>query len=275
MRPPFLAISAAMPGDLVHVFDAHKLTLSVGLLYSFLLVLARIAGAMIFVPLPGLRSAPEQVRVVLILAITIALYPVWPLVPGNPMIADFAAWLAVESAFGLAIGLLVGFLSEAGLIFGQLCGLQAGFSMASTIDPESQADAPVLSAIAQSVSGLLFVTLGLHGYIIRLFAESLQTQPPTKLVLNPRWGEMVVHAAGSIFSVGLRLALPIVGLMLMVDLTLALLGRINSQLQLIHLAMPLKIMAALATISILLMLFPSVYSDYANRMFRVAVAMAR
>src|ERR1035438_8475631 len=32
MRPPFLAISAAMPGDLVHVFDAHKLTLSVGLL---------------------------------------------------------------------------------------------------------------------------------------------------------------------------------------------------------------------------------------------------
>ena len=84
-----------------------------------------------------------------------------------------------------------------------------------------------------------------------------------------------MHAAGSIFSVGLRLALPIVGLMLMVDLTLALLGRINSQLQLLHLAMPLKILAALATISILLVLFPSVYSEYANRMLHVAVAIAR
>ncbi len=85
----------------------------------------------------------------------------------------------------------------------------------------------------------------------------------------------MIHAAGTLFSTGLRLALPIVGLMLMVDLTLALLGRINSQLQLIHLAMPLKILAALATISTLLMLFPSVYSEYANRLFRVAFAIAR
>ena len=148
-----------MPVDLAHVFAPRTLTLSVGLLYSFLLALARIAGAMIFVPLPGIRNAPEQVRVVLILAITMALYSVWPAIPGNPSIADFTAWISVEAVFGLCIGLLVGFLSEAALIFGQVCGLQAGFSMASTIDPESQADAPVLSAIAQTMSSLLFVTL--------------------------------------------------------------------------------------------------------------------
>jgi len=265
-----------MPGDLApHFSGAHTLTVPVGLIYSFLLVLARVAGAMIFVPLPGVRSAPEQVRIVLILAITVALYAVWPVIPNTSSIVELAGWLTVEAAFGLCIGLLVGFLSETALLFGQICGLQAGFSLASTIDPDSQADAPVLSAIAQCVAGLLFVTLGLHRYIIRVFAESLEAQPPAKLILSPRWAEVVIHAAGTLFSVGLRLALPIVGLMLMVDLTLALLGRINSQLQLIHLAMPLKILAALATISTLLMLFPSVYSEYASRLFRAAFAIAR
>ena len=247
----------------------------VALLYSFLLVLARISGAMIFVPLPNLRSAPEPVRIVLILAVTIVLSPVWPTVPNDPSFMEYAGWIIVEAAFGLCIGLLVGFLSDAMLLFGQMVGLQAGYSFASTIDPNTQADSPILSAIAQAVAGLLFVTLGLHRYVIRIFAESLQTQPPAKLALNPRWGDAIIHAAGTLFSTGLRLALPVMALMIMVDITLALLGRINAHLQLLHLAMPLKMLAAIATISILLMLFPSVYSDYAGSMFRTAVAIAR
>jgi flagellar biosynthetic protein FliR len=246
-----------------------------GLIYSFLLVLARVAGPMVFVPLPGVNSMPQPVRIVLILAITISLYPVWPAVPAEPSLIEYAGWIAVEAAFGLCIGLLVGFLSDAMLLFGQICGLQAGFSFASTVDPNTQADSPVLSALAQSVAALLFVTLGLHRYIIRIFAESLQSHPPAQITLNARWSEIIIHAAGSVFVIGLRLALPIVALMAIVDITLALLGRINPHLQLLHLSMPLKILAALATISALLMLFPVIYSEYADRMFRIAYALAR
>ncbi|MBV9267731.1 MAG: flagellar biosynthetic protein FliR [Acidobacteriaceae bacterium] len=252
-----------------------EISFSIGLIYSFLLVLARIGGAVVFVPLPGIRSAPEPIRVVLILGLTFTLFPVWPTVPATITAMEYAGWVAIEATFGLCIGLLVGFLADAALIFGQICGLQAGFSFASTVDPESQADAPVLSAIAQTVSALLFVTLGFHRYIIRLFAESLEKQPPGQLLLDPRWGAVITHAAGSLFAVGLRLALPVVGLMLMVDLTLALLGRFNAQLHLLHLTMPLKILAGLAAISALLMLFPSVYEEFAGQMFRVAVSIAR
>ena len=247
----------------------------VALIYSFLLVLARISGSIIFVPLPGVRDAAEPVRVILILAMTITLYPVWPTVSPDCSILEFMGWIVVEAAFGLCIGLLVGFLADVMLLFGQMCGFQAGFSFASTIDPNTQADSPVLSVIAQSVASLLFVTLGLHRYIIQVFAQSLVSQPPGRLVLNPRWGDLLIHAAGTVFSTGLRLVLPIVGLMAMVDITLALMGRINSHLQLLHLTMPLKILAALATISILLMLFPSFYSDYAKSMFRTAIAIAK
>ena len=47
------------------------------------------------------------------------------------------------------------------------------------------------------------------------------------------------------FSVGLRLALPVVALLVMVDVALALLGRLNPQLQLLSLAFPVKMLTAL------------------------------
>jgi flagellar biosynthesis protein FliR len=61
----------------------------------------------------------------------------------------------------------------------------------------------------------------------------------------------------------------------MVDVTLSLLNRINSSLQIMHFAMPLKMLAALATVSILLSLFPSIYSGYANRLLHMAASLAR
>ena len=36
-----------------------NLTLSLGTLYGFLLVLARVGGRTVFVPLPGMKGAPE------------------------------------------------------------------------------------------------------------------------------------------------------------------------------------------------------------------------
>ena len=247
----------------------------VGLLYSFLLVLARIGGTFIFVPLPGIRNVPDPARIVLILSVTLALYPVWPHLPQDPSTLEYAGLLGTEVLFGLSIGLLAGFLSDAALLFGQICGLHAGYSFASVVDPDSQADSPVISSIAQALSGLLFVTLGLHLYVIRLFARSLETQPPGKLVLDAHWSQAIISAAGSLFSVGLRLALPVLALLLMVDITLSLLGRIHAGLQIMQFSMPLKMLAALALIGILLRMFLSVYSGYADHLFGIASGLVR
>ena len=50
-----------------------ELTLSAGTLYSFMLVMARVGGALVFVPLPGVKSAPAAVRTALALGFTLAL----------------------------------------------------------------------------------------------------------------------------------------------------------------------------------------------------------
>jgi flagellar biosynthetic protein FliR len=252
-----------------------EVSIPVALVHSFLLVLARVGSVMIYVPLPGATSAVTPVRAILVLAATMALYPMWPVITVEPSLAQYTAWLATEAGFGLCIGLLVGFNSDAFLFFGQLAGFQAGYSFASTIDPSTEADSPVLSVIAQLLAGLLFVTFGLHRIVIRIFATSLTTHPLGVLTLDRNWTNVLIHAASTIFSTGLRLALPVIALLIMVDLTLALLSRINSQLQLLSLAFPIKMLLALVTVSTILVLFPSVYSSLAERMLSTASRLVR
>ena len=58
---------------------------------------------------------------------------------------------------------------------------------------------------------------------------------------------MVTRLLTSSLEIGVRLALPVAGFLLLVDLTLAVVGRLNAQFPLLNIAFPLKTgLAALA-----------------------------
>jgi len=245
-----------------------SLTLPLAAIYAFLLVLSRISGAVVFVPIPGSSSSPIAARAALSLALTVALFPVWPAVTVLPKPGLLAGWMISEAAFGIAVGLLAGFLSESFVIFGQMIGLQAGYSFASVVDPNTQADSSVFIVLAQTISGLLFFAFGLHRQVLRILAASLQTHPPGSL-LTAKTVETIIRLGSTIFTTGLKLAFPVIALLIMVDIALALLGRINSQLQLLTVAFPAKMLVALGMISAMAVLIPRVYQQYADRLFGV------
>ena len=118
-----------------------ELTFSAGTLYAFLLVLARVAGALGFVPIPGFRSAVEPARVALALAITMALASRWPVVDARGVTPGaLVAWVAAEAALGIAVGISIAIAVECFSLAAQVLGTQAGYAYASTIDPNSEAD---------------------------------------------------------------------------------------------------------------------------------------
>jgi flagellar biosynthetic protein FliR len=233
-----------------------NVTLSLGALYGFLLVLARISGALVFVPMPGMKSVADPARAAFAIGFTVALMPLWPVV-GPPFGAGrLAGWALAEAAVGMSIGVAVAIAMEAFTMAAQVLGLQAGYSFASTIDPNTEGDSGVLLVFAQLVSGMLFFAMGLDREVLRLFAESLVKAPPGVYRFGPAAGMAMIRLGSAMFSLGVRLALPVVALLVMVDLALALLGRINSQLQLLSLAFPAKMLTGLMVLSWLAVLFP-------------------
>ena len=239
-----------------------NLTLTAATLYSFMLVLARVSGALVFVPIPGMSAAPEAARAAFSLAETLPLYSRWPpIAPGQISAATLAGWAFSEAAVGLAIGISVAIVLETFALAAQVLGLQAGYGYASTIDPNTQADSGILLVFSQLVSGLLFFAMGMDRDVIRLFALSLEKVPTGVYLLGRASADPLIHLGAILFSVGVRLALPVVALLVMVDVALALLGRINSQLQLISLAFPAKMLTTLILLSWLATLYPRILRE--------------
>lgn len=233
---------------------------------AFFLVLARVAGVLAFVPLPGVRNSPEPVRVVLALLLAAALFP---LSKPRALPADMfqaSGWLLAEGGLGVLLGLTVHVLTEGIVLAAQVFGLQAGYSYASTIDPNSQADASVLQVVAQLAGSLLFLSLGLDREIVGALARSFDVMPPGSVLMRRDMADTVIRLGSTMWKTGLRLALPIVSLLLLVDIALALLGRLQAQLQLLTLAFPVKMLAALAVLALVVPGWPLVFGKTAAEM---------
>jgi flagellar biosynthetic protein FliR len=72
------------------------------------------------------------------------------------------------------------------------------------------------------------------------------------------------------FSTGLRLALPVVAVLVMADISLALLGRVNSQLQLLTIAFPVKMAVGLCILGWLAVLMPALLRGGSSLAFAAA-----
>ncbi|GIU74409.1 MAG: flagellar biosynthetic protein FliR [Bryobacteraceae bacterium] len=217
-------------------------------LWGFVLSLARVAGLFVAIPIPGAKSLADPARVLFTLALTVGLAPAWPrLAPADA--GQIAFWLVAELSFGLGAGMVIGIAAEALVMSAQALALQAGFSYASMIDPSSHADSSVLQVLSQIAANLLFFSLGMDHMAVRAVARSLETFPPGMAAAPSEWTEAVAGAGSAMLEMGLRLALPVVGLLLLTDLCLALSSRLQAQLQLLSLAFPLKMLIALAVLA--------------------------
>ena len=246
----------------------NSIAIPESVLLSFLLVLARVSGAVVFVPLPGFSQSPQVARVALALSCTLALFPQWPAVNAIGVTpVRLAGWVALESSLGIAIGLAVAVVMEAFGFAAQVLGVQAGFGFVSTIDPTTESDSGVLLVLSQLIASLLFFALGFDRRILQTFAQSLERIPPGGFSLPAAALPQLLQVVSLLFSTGVRIALPVTALLLMIDFALALLGRLNAQLQLIFLAFPIKIAAGLAVLAWIAPLFPRVMRQVGDHTF--------
>ncbi len=244
------------------------LGLPVATIIAFLLVLSRTAGVFAFFPLPAFRAAPAQVRAALAVTLTFTLFPVWPDLPNAvPSVAQLTVWIFSEAGLGLAIGLAISFLMEGFQLAMQIVGLQAGYGYAQTIDPTNQSDSGVLQIVFMLTTGWLFFILGFDRQLIRVLAASFTRFPAGSWAPAAASLDGILRLGGATFVTGIRLAFPITALLMLIDISLALLGRMQQQLQLLSVAFPAKMLAALVLFAALAPMIPRLFSTAAERTF--------
>jgi len=226
------------------------------------LILLRITGLLLFAPFVSSQSIPVGVKAGFALALAGLLYPScaaahWPTAGLN-----WTGVVAGEVAVGLVLGLSLQLTVEAAQLAGNLLGVQAGFSLITLLDPQTEADTPVLATLNGLLTVLIFLQLEVHHWLLRGLAASFAYLPPGTIVARAQAARQLLRAAGGIWLVGLQIAFPVVAATLLVDVTLGFLAKASPQMPVLLLGLPLKTSLGLTVLAGSLMLWPGIFARH-------------
>jgi len=235
----------------------------------FVLIATRLSAMMAVAPVFSSRSIPVRVKAGLVILISWISLPLVAEQGGT--VPDGLVALGVlimkEAIIGVAFGLVAQFLFAAVQTAGAFIDVTAGFAISQTLDPTSNANISILGRWYNLIAISSFLALGGHQLLIAGVVRSFTLAPPLS---DPDLGAVVagvLERADDIMLVVVQIGAPIIGALLVTDVTLGVISRSVPQMNIFIVGLPLKIIVALAGSAILLPAFITLTNSLAGQMF--------
>jgi len=209
---------------------------------GFLLAFFRVGAMLAWAPVLGHRSIPVPHRAGLAALLALILAPTLRGSAGA-VARDALGWLlavAGEVFVGLAIGFVAYLVLAAVEVAGEMIGFEMGFSIAAVFDPAMGEQGTVVARLLHTLALLLFLTMNGHHLLIRAVAASFQRIAPGG-VLEPAVAGGIASLGGKLLQSGFALAGPVVAILLVLNVALALVGRVAPQTNVFMVGLPLSI----------------------------------
>jgi flagellar biosynthesis protein FliR len=252
-------------------------TFSTAQILSFVVVLFRVAGIMVFAPFFSSSAFPPQIKVIIPLVVAVALAPVVPQaqLPTNLGYGQIVALVVGDAIFGLILGLVASFVFGGLQLAGQLIGFQLGFSIVNVIDPQTAVETSVISILNNFIGLLLFLVINGHHWFFQAVSESLQYLPPGGIQFKGPVAEEVLRLSAQVFVSGLRIAGPVIAVTLITDVVFGMLSRAAPTINLLVVGMPAKTLIGLATLSIAFYFLPTLLGESFLQLSHDLLSLAR
>ncbi len=209
---------------------------------SFMWPLTRILGLIAIAPPFGNNSVPVQVKLMLGVMLALIVAPtIPPLSSVDPLSLTGIMILMQQLVIGLAMGFMVRVVFAGIEMAGEVIGLTMGLGFATFFDPQTQGRSSAISQVLVLLATLIFLTLNVHLSLFTTLIESFKTIPiSTSLTMGFSFQKLAIWGE-QIFSIGLRLSLPVVAALLITNIALGILTRAAPQLNLFGIGFPITI----------------------------------
>ncbi len=229
------------------------------------LLLLRLTGLIWIAPLFSSRSIPMAIRTAVLVVLTILLWPAAIAAPGADAARITAGSVTTELLVGLTLGLGAAMFVAAAQSAGDMLAVQIGLSGANIVDPMSSTQLPVLGNFLGLFVTLLILGTGGHLVILAAIHRSLDLIAPGAPVDLNRGAMAVVSLGGTLLSLGLRFAAPVVAAVMIANVALGILARTVPQLNVLMVAFPVQIALGLFVLSISLPLIASTFGSWPDQ----------
>jgi len=207
---------------------------------SMLWALGRVGGFCMVAPVFSDKVLPARIRVAIALMLTFVLAPLAP-VQADLFSSSGVVIMVNQVLIGSSVGFVLQLVFQTVSYGGNLIGQSMGLGFAEMVNPTSGTSVPVLGQFYLVMVTLLFLAMNGHLQVISLLADSFRTLPPASARINEKMLFAVVSAGTDLFSGALRVALPAMTALLLVNIGFAATSRASPSMNLFAVGFPISI----------------------------------
>ncbi|PMP65332.1 MAG: hypothetical protein C0190_06890 [Thermodesulfobacterium geofontis] len=240
-------------------------------LYNFFFVFYRTLLLFLLFPLFGGTFFPAKLKIIISLVFALILTPV--LTFKLPPLTDVnvVKFLVSDFIFIFLISLIFRIILAGIQLGGELVGIQMGFGISQTMDPISGFSMPVISQFVYIIFLLLFFSFNFHHQLIYFLYESFQKIPPGSFLLKKEIGIFIIKKSKLIFELSIKFLAPLLVFMMLIYVSLAIIGRLIPQINIIFVAFPLITGLGILFFGLMLAILPRImypcFVDYFKSIF--------
>jgi flagellar biosynthetic protein FliR len=233
-------------------------------LVPLVLVAFRLSGLFVFAPLLANVSIPMPVKVLLCAAMAVGVFPLVkaPALPADIDFISLAVIAVMEVLVGVVIGLLALIPVAAVQVAGVLMGQQMGLGLAAIYNPALETESDLIGEVLIQLAMVAFLSLGGIEVLFLSVARSFEAVPIGGF--STGWAPVhhVLPMLVSGFDLALRVAAPMLGIILVETIATAMLMKTVPQINVMSLGFGLKILLGLSALILSVRIMDSAIMDH-------------
>lgn len=243
----------------------------------FLVIFVRLQGMFTIAPFFAGQSLPMRVKLSFAFFVSLILVPIVVgfNIPQAHGFVELGADLVVNFLIGFAIGGFVYFCLSAFQSATHMFSMQMGMGINEVYDPMSEEQIPALGNILAVMILLLFLRVDGHVYLIQVTAESFRgfwslREDSLNVIVKSLTAAVTV-----LFDTGLRIAFPVIGASLLLDIAVAMIGRVAPQFNIMIMGFHMKLIVGFIVLWLFLPLLVNVGEALVSQMLGDVRTMVR
>ncbi|MDT8716643.1 fused FliR family export protein/FlhB family type III secretion system protein [Clostridium sp. 19966] len=241
---------------------------------ALLLIFLRMVTFTALVPIFFPKGTPAIMKAFFSAVIAMIIVPSIDVTAVNSIDSNFSIYFFMinEVITGLFLGAITNICFLVFSMAGQMIDIQIGLSMATMFDPNSETSTTLIQRLMYWVSFIVFLLIDGHHMLIKALVQSFKIVGIGKTIIFNETIMAGINAITSYFALGLKIAIPIVFIILLTDITMGLVSRTVPQLNIMILGLPVKILIGFLSVSLAIPIFinfminafnniPQIYND--------------
>lgn len=215
--------------------------------FAFLLIFARMSAFLVTWPVLGGMNVPSILKILLSLLLTIVLFPILK-TDFKHIFTSYSQvifYVGKEVFIGLALAQISYMFFYMIQMMADLVSTSLGISSAQLFNPTFQTSATPIDTLYYTLAALFFLLVNGHHMFLTGLVQSYDIAPIYRWSLDGNSFGQISLIAKDVIILGLQLAAPVLVSILLINISLAIVGRAVPQINVLVTSMPINTLAGL------------------------------